>query len=113
MIRYVFVSLALTFASFFAPPAFAQTKPDAAVSALVVRNQVKLTLSGAREVYGIRRLQFDQVKQTVLVEYDATRLTGAVVASLLRSAGLDVVEEMSLIPPPPPQPPAAPPTTPA
>jgi hypothetical protein len=70
---------------------------------------VLLALSGAREVYGIRRLVFDREKQTVLVEYDATRLSGAVVASLMRRAGLDVVEEMSLIPPPPPQSPAAPP----
>jgi hypothetical protein len=68
---------------------------------------VLLALSGAREVYGIRRLNFDRVKQTVLVEYDATRLTSAVVANLLRRAGLDIVEEMSLIPPPP----AAPPPT--
>jgi hypothetical protein len=72
---------------------------------------VLLALSGAREVYGIRRLNFDREKQTVLVEYDATRLSGPVVASLMRRAGLDVVEEMSLIPPPPPQPPATPPTT--
>jgi hypothetical protein len=73
---------------------------------------VLLALSGAREVYGIRRLNFDREKQTVLVEYDATRLTGAVVLSLMRQAGLDVVEEMSLIPPPSP-PPVAPPATPA
>ena len=72
---------------------------------------VLLALAGAREVYGIRRLNFDRAKQTVLVEYDATRLTGAVVASLLRHAGLDVVEEVPLIPPP--APPAAPPATPA
>jgi len=69
---------------------------------------VVLALSGAREVYGIRRLHFDRTKQTVLVEYDATRLTGAVVANLLRHAGLDVVEEVSLIPPPPAAPPANP-----
>ena len=70
---------------------------------------VLLALSGAREVYGIRRLTFDREKRTILVEYDATRLNAAVVASLLRRAGLDVVEEMALIPPPPPQPPATPP----
>ena len=73
---------------------------------------VLLALSGAREVYGIRRLVFDRAKQTVLVEYDATRLTSAAVANLLRRAGLDTVEEMSLIPPPPP-PPEAPPANPA
>ncbi len=50
MIRCSFVPFALTFASLFAPSVFAQTKPEAAVSALVVRNQVKLTLAGAREI---------------------------------------------------------------
>ncbi|KAA6459035.1 hypothetical protein DYQ86_17265 [Acidobacteria bacterium AB60] len=69
---------------------------------------VLLALSGAREVYGIRRINFDREKQTVLVEYDATRLTGAVVANLLRRSGLDIVEELSLIPPPPTPAPAAP-----
>jgi hypothetical protein len=72
-------------------------------------NEAVLTaLSGAREVYGIRRLQFDRERQTVLVEYDATRLDGAVVTSLMRRAGLDVVEEMALIPPPPPPQPTTP-----
>jgi hypothetical protein len=74
---------------------------------------VALALSGAREVYGIRRLSFDRAKQTVLVEYDATRLTGAVVANLLRRSGLDLVEEVSLIPLPPPAAPAPPPANPA
>ncbi len=60
-----------------------------------------IALSSAREVYGIRQLKFDRKAQTVLVEYDATRLNGAVVAGLLRGAGLDIVEEVSLIPPPP------------
>ena len=73
--------------------------------------QAAFALANAREVYGIRRLNFDRAKQTVLVEYDATRFTGAVVASLLRRAGLDIVEELSLIPPLPP--PAAPPANPA
>jgi hypothetical protein len=64
-------------------------------------------LAGTREVYGIRRLSFDREARTLRVEYDATRLTGAVVANLVRSAGLDIVEELSLIPPPAPAPPAA------
>ncbi len=65
---------------------------------------VLLALSGAREVYGIRKLCFDRAAQTLLVEYDATRLTGATVASLVRRAGLEIVEEVSLIPPPAPEP---------
>lgn len=64
-------------------------------------------LAGAREVYGIRRLNFDRAAHTVLVEYDATRLNAAVVTSLLRRAGLDLVEELPLIPPPAPEPVAA------
>lgn len=58
-------------------------------------------LAGAREVYGIRHLSFDREAKTVRVEYDATRLTGAVVAGLIRRAGLEIVEEVPLIPPPP------------
>jgi hypothetical protein len=68
---------------------------------------VLLALAGAREVYGIRQLSFDREAKTVRVEYDATRLSSPVVAGLVRRAGLDVVEEVALIPPPPPEPEAA------
>lgn len=61
-------------------------------------------LSGMREVYGIRQLHFDRAAHTVRVEYDATRLNGAMVAALLRRAGLELAEELSLVPPPPPEP---------
>ena len=43
-----------------------------------------------REVYGIRRLKFHEQTRTVQVEYDATRLNSATVASLLRRSGLDL-----------------------
>jgi hypothetical protein len=69
-----------------------------------------LALSGAREVYGIRRLNFDRDARIVLVEYDATRLNGAMVAGLLRRAGLEITEELALIPPPAPEPVEAPAT---
>ena len=69
---------------------------------------VLFALAGAREVYGIRHLTFDREAKTVRVEYDATRLSGPVVAGLVRRAGLDVVEEVALIPPPPPGPETAP-----
>jgi hypothetical protein len=65
---------------------------------------VLFALAGTREVYGIRQLTFDREAKTVRVEYDATRLSGPVVAGLVRRAGLDVVEEVALIPPPPPEP---------
>jgi hypothetical protein len=69
---------------------------------------VLFALAGTREVYGIRQLNFDREAKTVRVEYDATRLSGPVVAGLVRRAGLDVVEEVALIPPPPPEPEVAP-----
>jgi hypothetical protein len=66
--------------------------------------QVALALARARDVYGIRSLVLDRVAHTVRVEFDATRLTPAVVANLLSSSGLQLAEELSLIPPSAPQP---------
>jgi TolB-like protein len=60
-----------------------------------------MALGRVREVYGVRRVTFDESTKTVRVEYDATRLTEAVVHQLLRRTGLDVVERVSLIPPQP------------
>lgn len=65
---------------------------------------VVFALAGTREVYGIRQLSFDREARTVRVEYDATRLSAAVVSGLVRRAGLDIVEEVPLIPPPAPAP---------
>jgi hypothetical protein len=56
-------------------------------------------LGNLREVYGIRRIQLDEEWKTIRVEYDATRLTKPVVLQLLRGAGLQVVDELPLIPP--------------
>jgi hypothetical protein len=53
-------------------------------------------LSALTEVYGIRRLQFDESARTVRVEYDASRLSDDGVARLLRNAGLDVGEKLAL-----------------
>ncbi|HWE85965.1 MAG TPA: hypothetical protein VG267_13545 [Terracidiphilus sp.] len=61
-------------------------------------------LGAARDVYGIRQLKFDREAKTVRVEYDATRLNAGVVAGLLRRAGMEIVEELPLIPPPAPAP---------
>ncbi len=63
-----------------------------------------LALANLREVYGVRRVEFSEAEKTVRVEYDATRLTEPTIHQLLRRAGLDIVEKMSLIPPPPPPP---------
>ena len=69
-------------------------------------------LGNAREVYGIRRLFFDREASTLLVEYDATRLNAAMVTQLVRRSGLELIEELPLIPPPPPELEAAPATAP-
>jgi hypothetical protein len=62
---------------------------------------VTFALANIKEVYGIRRLTFDRAERTVRVEYDATRLNGPVVTKLVRDAGLDIEEQVSLIPPQP------------
>jgi len=58
-------------------------------------------LGKAREVYGIRRVHIDKEWKTILVEYDATRLSKQIVWQLLRRTGIDLVEEMPLLPPQP------------
>ena len=40
-------------------------------------------------MYGIRRLSLDEIRHSILVEYDASRLHPEDVRALLRSAGLD------------------------
>jgi hypothetical protein len=54
-------------------------------------------LDSLREVYGIRRISFDEGGRTVRVEFDASRLNGDVVANLLRCAGLDLTERVQLV----------------
>lgn len=56
-------------------------------------------LASLRDVYGIRRIHLDQEWNTIRVEFDATRLNQATVMQLLRRAGIDVVEQLPLIPP--------------
>jgi copper chaperone CopZ len=58
-------------------------------------------LGQVRKVYGIRLVEVDEAKKTVRVEYDATRLTEAIVHQLLRRSGLDVIDRVSLLPPQP------------
>jgi selenocysteine lyase/cysteine desulfurase len=49
-------------------------------------------IDGMREVYGVRRVQFNEKDRTVRVEFDASRLKAEGVAKLLRQAGIDVRE---------------------
>jgi copper chaperone CopZ len=51
---------------------------------------VMRAIDNIREVYGIRRLKFNEAARSVNVEYDATRLSPAVLAKLLRQTGLDL-----------------------
>ena len=62
---------------------------------------VIIALAGTRDVYGIRRIYVDQEARTLRVEFDATRLNAATVTKLVRLAGLDIAEELALIPPQP------------
>ncbi len=53
-------------------------------------------IQSAREVYGIRRVGFNEKERTIRVEFDASRLSEDVVAGLLRRAGIDVREKLAL-----------------
>jgi len=65
--------------------------------------QVAMALARARDVYGIRRLSFDQHARTLRIEYDATRLNGAAVTKLVREAGLELAEAPPQLAPPAPE----------
>lgn len=72
---------------------------------------VAMALGRIREVYGIRKLTVDETEKTVRVEFDATRLTEALVHQLLRRTGLTITGQVSLIPPQPEPVPAAAPAS--
>ncbi len=54
-------------------------------------------LGSVSDVYGIRRVQFNESERTIRVEYDATRLNEATVEGLLRQAGFDVRERLAMV----------------
>ena len=51
-------------------------------------------LDNVREVYGVRRVSFDEKQNIVRVEFDASRLSEAAIAGLLRRAGVDLKEKL-------------------
>jgi hypothetical protein len=53
-------------------------------------------IDSMREVYGIQRVRFNEKGRTVLVQFDASRLTQDAVAKLLRQAGVDVLGQVAL-----------------
>jgi hypothetical protein len=63
--------------------------------ALPGENELR-AIDSMREVYGIRRVQFNAKEKTVRVEFDASRLKQDAVAKLLRQAGIDVREQVAL-----------------
>jgi len=53
-------------------------------------------IDAMREVYGIRRIAFDEKERVIKVEFDASRLKEPSVAALLRRAGMDLKEKLVL-----------------
>ncbi len=53
-------------------------------------------IDAMREVYGIRKIAWDEKDRVVKVEFDASRLKEPAVAALLRRAGVDLKERMIL-----------------
>ena len=53
-------------------------------------------LDNLREVYGIRRITFNEKERTIRVEFDASRFKEHVIAGLLRRTGLDLDEQLVL-----------------
>jgi hypothetical protein len=60
-----------------------------------------IALGKVHEVYGVRRIHVNEKEKTIRVEFDFTRLNRATIERLLQRAGIDIVEEISLIPPQP------------
>jgi hypothetical protein len=53
-------------------------------------------LDSVREVYGIRKIAFNEKQKTVRVEFDASRFKADEVTRLLLQAGLDLTAPVAL-----------------
>ncbi len=53
-------------------------------------------IDGMREVYGVRKVEFNEKTRNVRVEFDASRLQEDAIARLLRQAGIDLREKLAL-----------------
>ena len=53
-------------------------------------------IDSLREVYGIRRVKFNESENIVRIEFDASRMKEETVAALLRRAGIDLKEKLQL-----------------
>jgi hypothetical protein len=56
-----------------------------------------LALNNAWEVYGVRKIKFDEKERTIRIEYDATRLNDGEIAAILRRAGIDLSGKVRLV----------------
>jgi hypothetical protein len=54
-------------------------------------------LNSAWEVYGVRKIKFDEKERTIRVEYDATRLNEGEIAGILGRAGIDLQSKVQLV----------------
>jgi len=53
-------------------------------------------LDTMRDVYGIRRVVFEESERIIRIEFDASRLKEPTVTALLRRAGFDLKEKLVL-----------------
>jgi hypothetical protein len=53
-------------------------------------------LDNVRDVYGVRRIAFNEAERIVRIEFDASRFKEPVIAGLLRHTGLDLGEQLVL-----------------
>ena len=59
--------------------------------------KVMWALNNAWEVYGVRKIKFNEKERTIRVEYDATRLNDGEIAGILRRAGIDLRDKVQLV----------------
>jgi hypothetical protein len=61
-----------------------------------LREATMRALDNMREVYGVRRITFNERDHIVRVEFDASRFKEPVIAGLLRGTGLDLGDQLIL-----------------
>jgi hypothetical protein len=61
-----------------------------------LRESTMRALDNLREVYGVRRITFNEAERIVRVEFDASRFKEPVIAGLLRRSGLDLGDQLVL-----------------
>ena len=62
-----------------------------------LKNEQLRSLGEFANTYGLQRFSLDEQRNLLRFEYDASRLNEGAVAKLLRQAGIDVHERLTLI----------------